>query len=256
MILKDKVVIITGAGPGMGQAMCRGAAAEGAKVVVSARSFDAIEALSREINDAGGESIAIKCDVSKTGDCQAIAQAALERWGRIDGMVHSAYYHPDWTNLEAHDIDQLTMAFDVIATGGVRMAQAVIPTMKAQGSGSIVNVSTLASRKPMPGEGGYAMAKAALNQMTRQLAIELGGSGIRVNTALMGWMMGTPLQSYIDGMGDAGEAFRKQRESEVPVGHIPPDKDCAKAVYFLLSDYASEITGAALDVNGGDWVAP
>lgn len=256
MILKDKVVIITGAGPGMGQAMCRGAAAEGAKVVISARSVDAIHALRDEIVAAGGEAIAVPCDVSKTEDCNALAQAALARWGRIDGMVHSAYYHPDWANLDVHSIAQLTQVLDVVAVGGLRMAQAVIPTMKAQGSGSIVNISTLASRKPMPGEGGYAMAKAAVNQLSRQLAVELAGTGIRVNTALMGWMDGAPLDSFFKSMGDGGEAFRAQRASEIPVGHIPPDKDCAKAVYFLLSDYASEVTGAALDVNGGDWVAP
>jgi NAD(P)-dependent dehydrogenase (short-subunit alcohol dehydrogenase family) len=256
MILKDKVVIVTGAGPGMGQAMCRGAAAEGAMVVVSARSVDAIEAIVADIAAKGGEAIAVRCDVSKSEDCQALAQAALEKWGRIDGMVHSAYYHPDWANLEAHSIEQLSQVLDVVAVGGLRMAQAVIPAMRAQGKGAIVNISTLASRKPMPGEGGYAMAKAAVNQLSRQLAIELSGTGIRVNTALMGWMDGVPLQGYFASMGEAGEAFRKQRASEVPVGHIPVDADCAKAVYFLLSDYASEITGAALDVNGGDWVAP
>jgi NAD(P)-dependent dehydrogenase (short-subunit alcohol dehydrogenase family) len=256
MILKDKVIIITGAGPGMGQAMCRGAAREGAKVAVSARSVDAINAIVADIVSAGGEAMAVPCDVSKTDDCVALAHAALAKWGRIDGMVHSAYYHPDWANLDVHAIDQLTRVLDVVAVGGLRMAQAVIPAMKAQGAGSIVNISTLASRKPMPGEGGYAMAKAALNQLSRQLAVELGGTGIRVNTALMGWMDGVPLDSYFKSMGAAGEAFRKQRASEVPVGHIPPDKDCAKAVYFLLSDYASEVTGAALDVNGGDWVAP
>ena len=255
MILKDKVIIITGAGPGMGQAMCRGAAMEGAKVVVSARSVDAINALSREINDAGGESIAIRCDVSSEDDCRAIAKAALDTWGRIDGLANSAYFHPDWLPLESHPIDQLMQAFNVNAAGALRMAQAVIPTMRAQKSGSIVNVSTLATRKPMPGEGGYAMAKAAMNQMTRQLAVELGGSGIRVNSAIMGWLDGVPLGQYFASMGEGGEAFRQQRASEVPVGHIPTDKDCAKAVYFLLSDYASEITGAALDVNGGDWVA-
>lgn len=255
MILKDKVVIITGAGPGMGQAMCRGAAAEGAKVIVSARSKDAIERLAGEIVEAGGEAVAVPCDVSKTEQCNALAKAALNKWGRIDGLVNSAYYHPDWLGLDTHSIDQLLMALDVIAVGAVRMAQAVIPTMRAQKSGSIVNVSTLATRKPMPGEGGYAMAKAALNQMSRQLAVELSGSGIRVNTALMGWMMGAPLEEYIASLGDGAEAFRNQRSAEIPVGHIPPDADCAKAVYFLLSDYASEMTGAALDVNGGDWVA-
>ena len=255
MILKDKVVIVTGAGPGMGQALCKGAAAEGAKVVVSARSVDAIEAIVADIKAKGGEAISVRCDVSSTDDCNALAKAALDKWGRIDGMVHSAYYHPDWANLEAHSIDQLTQVLDVVAVGGLRMAQAVIPTMKAQGAGSIVNISTLATRKPMPGEGGYAMAKSALNQLSRQLAVELGGTGIRVNTALMGWMDGVPLQQFFASMGEGGDAFRKQRVSEVPVGHIPVDADCAKAVYFLLSDYASEITGAMLDVNGGDWVA-
>jgi NAD(P)-dependent dehydrogenase (short-subunit alcohol dehydrogenase family) len=256
MILKGKVVIITGAGPGMGQAMCRGAAAEGAKVAVSARSVEAIEAIVADIKSAGGDAIAVPCDVSKSDDCNALAQATLAQWGRIDGMVHSAYFHPDWANLDVHSIAQLTQVLDVVAVGGLRMAQSVIPAMKAQGSGSIVNISTLASRKPMPGEGGYAMAKAAVNQLSRQLAVELAGTGIRVNTALMGWMDGAPLDSFFKAMGEGGEAFRAQRASEIPIGHIPPDKDCAKAVYFLLSDYASEVTGAALDVNGGDWVAP
>lgn len=255
MILKDKIIIVTGAGPGMGQALCRGAAAEGAKVVVSARSVDAIEEIAADIKAQGGEAIAVRCDVSRTEDCNGLAKAALETWGRIDGMVHSAYYHPDWMSLEAHSIEQLTQALDVIAVGGLRMAQAVIPTMKAQGQGSIVNISTLATRKPMPGEGGYAMAKSALNQLTRQLAVELGGTGIRVNTTLMGWMDGVPLDSFFASQGEAGKAFRAQRASEIPIGHIPPDKACAKAVYFLLSDYASEMTGAMLDVNGGDWVA-
>lgn len=256
MILENKVIIITGAGPGMGQALCRGAAAEGARVVVTARSQDAIDTIAADIAHAGGEAFALRCDVSQAADCRSVANATLDRWGRIDGLVNSAYYHPDWVPLESHPLDQIATAFDVNALGALRMAQAVIPAMRAQGLGSIVNVSTLATRKPMPAEGGYAMAKAALNQMTRQLAVELSGSGIRVNTALMGWMMGAPLRQYISSLGDGAAAFQAQRASEIPVGHIPPDADCAKAVYFLLSDYASEVTGAALDVNGGDWVAP
>jgi NAD(P)-dependent dehydrogenase (short-subunit alcohol dehydrogenase family) len=240
----------------MGQAMCKGIAAEGGKVVVSARSSEFIDNVCAEIAKAGGDAIAVPTDVSKADQCQALAQAALDKWGRIDGLVHSAYYHPDWMNLETADIDQIAQSFDVAALGGLRMAQAVIPTMKEQGSGSIVNISTLATRKPMPGEGGYAMSKAAVNQLGRQLAVELGGTGIRVNTALMGWLDGVPLDGFFKSMGAEGEAFRKQRASEIPVGHIPPDSDCAKTIYFLLSDYASEVTGAALDVNGGDWVAP
>ena len=255
MILDQKVVIVTGAGPGMGQAACRGAAREGAKVVVTARSASAIEEVAHDIVAAGGEAIAVPLDVTDSDQCAAAAAAALDKWGRIDGLINSAYYHPDWGPLIEHDIEQVLQAFNVGAAGALRMAKAVYPAMKAQGSGSIVNISTLCTRKPMPGEGGYGMAKGALNHLTRHLAVEFAGTGIRVNTALMGWMMGAPLESYFQSMGEAGEAFRNQRASEVPIGHIPPDADCAKAVYFLLSDYASEITGAMLDVNGGDWVA-
>ena len=256
MILAGKVVIVTGAGPGMGQAMCRGAALEGAKVVVTARSADAIEAIASDIRAAGGEAIARRCDVSSKEDCQAAAQAAIDAWGRIDGLVNSAYYHPSWTPLHQADIDEVLQAMNVNALGGLRMAQAVIPAMLEQKSGSIVNISTLATRKPFPGEGGYAMAKAGLAQMTRHMAIELAGTGIRINTALMGWLDGAPLDSYFSSMGQAGAQARAERAASIPIGHIPPDKDCAKAVYFLLSDYASEVTGAALDVNGGDWVSP
>ena len=256
MILKDKVVIITGAGPGMGQALCRGAAAEGAKVAISARSVDAINAIRDDIVAAGGEAIAVPTDVSDMGQCQRLVDETLKAFGRIDGLVHSAYFHPDWTPLESADIDQISRALDVIAVGGLRMAQAVIPTMRSQGAGSIVNISTLATRKPNPGEGGYAMGKSALAQLSRQLAVELGGSGIRVNTALMGWMDGVPLDSFFASLPDGGEALRAETAARIPVGHIPPDKDCAKAIYFLLSDYASEVSGVALDVNGGDWVSP
>ncbi|AZI36874.1 putative oxidoreductase [Caenibius tardaugens NBRC 16725] len=256
MILEGKVVIVTGAGPGMGRALCLGAAREGAKVVVSARSVDAIHALRDEIVAAGGEAIAVPCDVSETDQCRNLAAQTLAQWGRIDGLVNSAYYHPPWTPLHEADLDKVTRVMNVNALGSLRMAQAVIPAMIGQTSGSIVNVSTIATRKCNPGEGGYAMAKAAVNQMSRQLAGELTGTGIRVNTALMGWMDGASLDAFFASMGDAGGRLRKQRASEIPVGHIPRDADCAKAIYFLLSDYASEVTGASLDVNGGDWMAP
>ena len=224
--------------------------------MVTARSVDAIETSARDIASAGGEAIAVPVDVTRQDQCEAAAAAALAKWGRIDGLVNSAYYHPDWAPLIDHPIDQVLQAFDVGAAGALRMAKAVYPAMKAQGAGSIVNVSTLCTRKPFPGEGGYGMAKGALNHMTRHLAVEFAGTGIRVNTALMGWMMGAPLQGFADTLGqEEGAAFLAKRGAEIPVGHIPPDADCAKAVYFLLSDYASEITGAMLDVNGGDWVA-
>lgn len=257
MILHDKVIIVTGVGPGMGQALCRGAVAEGARIAISARSVVAIEALRDEIAAAGGQAIAVPTDVTDATQCRRLVDETVRAFGRVDGLVHSAYYHPDWTPLESCDVDQVLKAIDVIAVGGLRMAQAVIPVMRRQGGGSIVNISTLATRKPPPMEGGYAMGKAALGQLSRHLAVELVNSGIRVNTALMGWMDGAPLQDYFASLGaEAGAAMRAEVCGRIPLGRIPTDADCAKTVYFLLSDYASEVNGAALDVNGGDWVSP
>jgi NAD(P)-dependent dehydrogenase (short-subunit alcohol dehydrogenase family) len=252
MILKGKSVVITGVGPGMGRKLALAAARDGARVAVSARSKAFIDGVRDEIVAAGGEAISLVTDVSRTEDCEALAQAALTAFGRIDGVVNSAYYHPDWLTFEQADLDQWARAYDVACMGALRMIRAALPAMKAQGGGSVVNVSTMATRRPMVGEGGYAIAKSGLNQVTRQLAVELGGYGVRVNSALMGWMMGAPLEGYFQGNAEA----KAEVIARIPLGRVPPDEDCAKAVLFLLSDYASEVTGAALEVNGGDWVAP
>ena len=116
MLLKDKVVIVTGAGPGMGQAVCRGAAREGAKVVVSARSVDAINAVRDDIVAQGGEAIAVPCDVSDMAQCRNLADQAQAKWGRIDGLVNSAYFHPDWTPLHVDEEFARTTPFAVMST--------------------------------------------------------------------------------------------------------------------------------------------
>lgn len=252
MILAGKVVAVTGVGPGMGRKLALAAAREGAAVAVTARSLDFVQSVRDEIEAAGGKAIALSVDVSRGEDCARLAGATLDAFGRIDGLVNSAYYHPDWSDFENADLEQYARAYDVICMGAMRCIRAVLPAMKAQGGGAVVNISTLATRRPMIGEGGYAIAKSALNQVTRQLAVELGPYRIRVNSALMGWMMGVPLEGYFG----ANPAARAEVEGRIPLRRVPPDQDCAKAALFLLSDYASEVTGAALDVNGGDWVAP
>lgn len=258
MILRDKVVILTGVGPGMGRAMALGAVREGAKVALSARSEPFLNEVLTQIRNAGGEAIAVPTDVTVSDDCERLVHQTLRTFGHVDGLVNSAYFHPPWKSVVDAELADIAKAYEVNCLGAIRMVRAALPALKAAGGGSIVNVSTLATRKPLEGEGGYAIAKAALSHATRQLAVELGKYHIRVNQALMGWMMGAPLLSYFNSLGGdaAVQAAKAEVIARIPLGRIPPDAECAKAVYFLLSDYSSEMTGAALDVNGGEWVTP
>jgi len=149
---------------------------------------------------------------------------------------------------------------DVTCFGALRMAQAVLPHMKKVGGGSIVNVSTMETRKNRSGEGAYSIPKAALEMATRQMAFELGKYKIRVNSTLMGWMWGVPVENALKGFAEqSGAPLQTIIDgvvSQIPLGEIPTDQDCAKSVIFFLSDYSNVVTGAALNVNGGEYMSP
>jgi NAD(P)-dependent dehydrogenase (short-subunit alcohol dehydrogenase family) len=139
------------------------------------------------------------------------------------------------------------------------MAQAVLPGMKTAGGGSIVNVSTMATVKPFPGEVAYAAAKGGLNALTKHMAKDFGQYGVRVNCTRMGWIGGAPVYGFIDSQVAAGRP-REEVEGEItgriPLGIIPPEDDCARAILALLSDQMRVVTGATIDVNGGEYMAP
>ena len=136
------------------------------------------------------------------------------------------------------------------------MTRAVVPAMKAQGGGAVVMINTMATIKPFVGEAGYAASKGALLVAAKYLAIELGPNNIRVNTARMGWMWGAPVEGYVGLMAQAQGVSQKQIVDEIaaniPLRRLVLDDECARAALFLVSDYASAITGAIIDVNGGE----
>ncbi|MBS0315244.1 MAG: SDR family oxidoreductase [Proteobacteria bacterium] len=259
MLLKDKVVIISGVGPGMGQSLARIAAREGAKVAIGARNQAYLDEVAAGIRSEGGEVVARSTDVTDASQCEALAQATLDAFGRVDGLVNTAYIHGIWTTVDQADPADWLKVLDVNCLGALRMAQAVFPAMKAQGAGAIVNVSTMSTVNPFPGEGGYASGKGGLNALTRHMAKDFGPYGIRVNATRMGWIGGKPVYDWI-GREVAAGRDRAEVEGEItariPLGIIPPEEDCAKAVLFFLSDYAKVVTGASLDVNGGQYMAP
>ena len=259
MLLADKVIVISGVGPGLGRTLALEAAREGARVVLGARSNDFLATVAAEVEADGGAALALSTDVTDVQQCQSLVAAAMQRFGRIDGLVNSAYTHGDWATMDSANPEKFSEVFDVICQGAVRMAQACVPHMQASGGGSIVNVSTLSTVKPFPGEAMYAAAKGALNAVTRHMANDYGAMGVRVNALRMGWIGGAPVYAYIDQQVAAG-ADRNEViggiTSRIPIGEIPPESDCAKAVLMFLSDYSRVVSGASLDVNGGEYMAP
>lgn len=255
MLLKDKVVLITGVGPGMGSKLAIEAAREGAKVALVARSAGTMDELLPQILAAGGKAIAVRADVSKPEDCMRAARSAEEAFGRIDGLVNSAYGMTAMKSIEEADLDQWRKCLDVTLFGALNMVRAVLPAMKKNG-GAIVNIGTMETRKPLLNNGAYNVPKSALQAATRQMASELGQFGIRANNAVIGWMWGKPVEDhmkqYSQQSGIPLEKLIEDRASQIPIGRIPPDGACARAVLLLLSDYTSEVTGAAWDINGGE----
>ncbi len=256
MMLDGEVVIVSGVGAGLGAKLAARAAAEGAKVVMAARSTEVMDQTAKEIAAAGGEAIAVPCDVRKPEDVERVVAAGVEQFGTITGLVNSAYSHPGFTDLLETPDKQLRRAMDVILFGGLEMARAAVPHMT--NGGSIVNVGTMSTRRPLRGEAGYAVAKAALGMASQYLALELGEKGIRVNQAIMGWLDGPGVRFYLtmtsDEKGITEQEVYDDIASNIPIGRIPTDEACAGAILYLLSPFASEVTGATLDVNGGEYM--
>lgn len=261
MLLKDKVIVITGVGPGMGRAMAKIAAEEGARVVLGARKQDFLDGVVDEIRAAGGQAVARSTDVTRRADCDALVAAGVEAFGRIDGLINSAYAPGENALFEDGDIESWAQVIDVAAMGAARMAQAVLEPMKAVGGGAIVNVATMQSLKPMSGGSiSYAVAKGAMTTLTRQIAADFGKFNIRVNSTRMGWLWGAPVQNAVKQiaahMNVAEDDYIAGIAGRIPLGVIPPEEECAKSVLMLVSDYTRMVTGAVLDVNGGEWMAP
>ncbi|HWO66134.1 MAG TPA: SDR family oxidoreductase [Umezawaea sp.] len=257
-MLDGEVVVITGVGPGLGSKLAVRAAAEGAKVVMAARSEDVMARAEKDIAAAGGEAISVRCDVRRPEDVARLARSAVDRFGTITGLVNSAFGHPGFADVLDTPEKAIRRSMDIILYGALGVTREVVPHMKAAGRGSIVMIGTMATRKPTRGEGGYAVAKAAMATATQYLAAELGEHGIRANQAVLGWLDGPGVRFYLKMTADARGVTEQDVYDEIasrnPLGRIPTDDACTGAVLFLLSRSASEITGATLDVNGGEYM--
>jgi NAD(P)-dependent dehydrogenase (short-subunit alcohol dehydrogenase family) len=259
MLLKDKVIVVSGIGPGLGVKLAIEAAREGARgIVLAARSAAKLDDAEERVRAVSPkcESLKVATDIRDAAQCVHLAQVATARFGRIDGLVNSAFEHGAFEPVDTGSLAQWQAAYETNVMGSMQMTRAVASTMKAHGGGAVVMISTMATIKPFIGEAGYAASKGALLVAAKYLAIELGPSNIRINTARMGWMWGAPVKGYVEHTAQTQGIPQKQIvdgiAANIPLRRVVTDDECARAALFLLSDYASAVTGAVLDVNGGE----
>jgi len=243
-VLDEQVAIVTGAGRGLGRACALALAAEGARVCVGyGHNADAANEVVATIESAGGEAFALRCDVSDPEAPAATVKATTERYGRLDILVNNAGIIRDTLLLAMSDEDWCDV-LNVNLTGTARMARAALRPMLRARRGKIINMSSVAARRPGRGQANYAASKGGIEAMTRALAAEMGRKGIMVNAVAPG-VIETEMTEAIR------DAAAKEITEEIALRRFGKPEDVASAVLFLASPASDYVTGAVLAVDGG-----
>lgn len=261
-ILKGKTAIVTGAGSpkGIGRATAIKLAEEGASVVVTDLAKDgddkAIMAVVHSIQERGGKAIGVEVDVTNTKQIQACVQRTLAEFGRIDILFNNAGTPVGVGPFLELSERQFQVSLDINLMGMVRFCQALIPVMQKQGSGSIINNSSLIGLGGWSEYAAYAVSKWGVVGLTKSLATEFGKDNIRVNAVCPGMvateMSDIEIKGYAQEKGLSFEIAKKELgEIYVPLGRYAEPEEVAGAVVYLASDAAKYITGVALPVAGG-----
>jgi NAD(P)-dependent dehydrogenase (short-subunit alcohol dehydrogenase family) len=258
MLLDDKVVVISGVGPGLGLELARGAAREGAAVLLAARQQAFLEETETELRKQGARARSVATDITDAQQCQRLAALALAEFGRVDALINNAYLFGHHGPFEETRAEHWRAPFEVNLVGTLQLTHALLPALKRAKGAAIAMIGSIGSRRPRRDEIGYAASKAALLAATRSLALELGPHGIRVNSIPIGWMWGPAVQHAVRtiaaGRGISEADALAEINARMALGRLAADEECADAVLFLISDRARAVTGAILDVNAGEFM--
>ena len=251
MDFAEKSVLVTGASRGIGAAIARAFAAEGASVTVNfLQNNNAANKSVAECQAAGGDAVAVKADVTDRDQAFSLVEQAVDTFGKVDVLVNNAfrpykfdpeqrklYWELDWSDYQSQ--------FEGALKSAHSLAQAVLPFMLKNAEGSIINIATDLIAKPVVPYHDYTTAKAALVGFSRNLAAELGPMGIRVNTVAPGLVYPT------DASASTKESLKEAISAQTPLRRIAGPEDVVGPVLFLASDWAQFMTGQTLYVDGG-----
>ncbi|WP_160150753.1 SDR family oxidoreductase [Nonomuraea solani] len=254
MLLADKIAVVTGAGPGLGRTLTALLRAEGAEVVVAARTAAGVEKIAAEVPGA----LAVPADVTRIDDVRRLAGTVIDRFGRVDVLVNAAFpgsHRRNVLDMSDGDLETWRRAVETGGYGTLLACRFIAPHMVSRGSGSIVNITSLSSRTGYAGRSDYAAGKAAAHLLSHCLADELGPYGVRVNCVAPGWIASETLNEWMRARAAAeGVTFEEilaRDVSAMALRRIATEEDVARAVLYLASDHAKAITGATIDVNAG-----
>jgi NAD(P)-dependent dehydrogenase (short-subunit alcohol dehydrogenase family) len=244
--LSGRVAVVSGAGRGIGKAIALALARAGADVAVFSRTEEQFRATAAEIENLGRRALGLRVDVSRSTDVEAMVAAVMERFGRLDVMVNNAGLNPVYCRMEQVEEDDYDTIMDVNVKGVYLCSKYVIPVMKEQGSGCIVNVASAAGLVALYKCSAYSASKGAVVQLTRTMAVELAPFNIRVNALCPGFATTDMTDELLEHPREGGRIL-----SFIPMGRVAEPEEMAPAAVFLASDASSYVTGAALCVDGG-----
>ena len=248
--LAGKVAVITGAGSGIGRGTACIFAREGCRVVVADLNLAAAQETCSLIQKDGGKCIAVKADVSKAADVQAVFAEAVKEFGQLDILFNNAGVPQTNQKIEDYPEELFDRVVNVNIRGVFLGCKYAVPIFKKQGRGGvIINTASIAASRPRPGQNIYAASKGMVVTLTRALAGELAEDRIRV-VAINPVAVDTPM--FFGFIGDRDEAeARRSFKASIPLGRFAQPEDIANAALYLASDEASLVTGTILDVDGG-----
>jgi L-fucose dehydrogenase len=247
--LHDRVILVSGGAKGIGEAICRILAAEGAVPVVIGRNQADNQALVASIEQSGGRAVAVVAELTETDQCRAAVNTAVAKLGRIDGLVNNAGIN-DGVNLEHGNTERFLASLRMNLLHYYELAHFALPHLK-QSRGAIVNIGSKVAETGQGGTSAYAAANGGRNALTREWAVELAKYGIRVNAVIVAecW---TPMYAKWLGTQPDQAAARRQIEQRIPLGQrMTTGEEIAQTVAFLLSDRSSHTTGQLIHVDGG-----
>jgi len=248
MMTKDRVALVTGSGQGLGKAIAFAFAREGAKIAINDISFNATKAEEtvEELRAMGVEAEVFLADVTKESEVDTMVEKVIERFGRIDILVNNAGINRDGL-VHKGDLKNWSAVMDVNLTGPFLCTKAVLPSMRQNNYGRIVNISSLTARMGIFGTGYYATTKSGLIGLTKVTAVENTTKGITCNALAPGYIKTDMMMKYPEEVLNALVA-------KIPAGRLAEPSEIAEAAVFMAADTSSYITGAVLDINGGYFI--